>query len=134
MKHYASATGLVRPADAYGSLVMLPNQKVTTREFYGLKEFDRECYVVRGLNAEKKFETFYFDIDTGLVVRFDFDAQGPDGPTTVECYPDNYREADKVTVPFRLSFKVNDLWMTVFFEEYRLNEPIDDSAFAPPAS
>ena len=134
IKHYASATGLVNLADGYGSLVMLPNQKVSPREFYGSKEFERECYVVRGLNGERQFETFYFDIDTGLLLRFDFDAKGPDGPTTIECYPEMYREVDKVTLPFRLSFKVGDLWMTLLLNEYKLNEPIPDSAFEPPTS
>lgn len=134
IKHYASATGLVRLAEEYGSPVMLPNQKISTREFYGSKEFDRECYVVRGLNRERKFETFYFDIDTGLLLRADFDAQGPDGPLTVECYPDMYKEVDKVTLPFRLSFKMGDIWMTVLLDEYKLNEPIPDSVFEPPTS
>lgn len=134
IKHYASATGLARLAEEYGSLVMLPNQKISPREFYGAKEFERECYVVRGLNQEKKFETFYFDIDTGLLLRFDFEAQGPDGPMTIECYPDMYKEVEKVTLPFRLSFKVGELWMTILFNEYKLNEPIPDSTFTPPTS
>ncbi len=134
IKHYAGATGLVRLAEEYGSPVMLPNQKISTREFYGSKEFDRECYVVRGLNRERKFETFYFDIDTGLLLRADFDAQGPDGPLTIECYPDAYKEVDKVMLPFRLSFKVGDIWMTLVLNEYKLNEPIPDSTFDPPTS
>jgi hypothetical protein len=37
-------------------------------------------------------------------------------------------------LPFRLSFKANDLWMTIVFDDYKLNEPIPDSTFAPPAS
>lgn len=134
IKHYASATGLVRLAEEYGSLVMLPNQKISQRDFYEMKEFERECYVVRGLNQEKKFETFYFDIDTGLLLRIDFDAQGPDGPMTIECYPDNYREVDAVTIPMRMSFKAGELWMTVIFNEYKLNEPITDSTFDPPTT
>jgi hypothetical protein len=134
IKHYASATGLVRLADEYGSLVLLPNRKISTMEFYGAKEFERECYVVRGLSADKKFETFYFDIDTGLLTRFDFEAQGPDGPTIIECYPDTYKEVDKVMLPFRLTFKLDSLRATILFDEYKLNEPIPDSTFAQPSS
>jgi hypothetical protein len=133
-KRYAGSLGLIRMEDEYTSLVMLPNQKVSPRDYFGAKEFDRECYVVRGLNRDNKFETFYFDVDTGLVARFDFESQGPDGPVTVECYPDNYREVDKVTLPFRMSFKMKDIWMTVLFDEFKLNEPIPDSTFAPPTS
>ena len=133
-KRYAGSLGLVRLQDSYTSLVMLPNQKVSPRDFSGSKEFDRECYVVRGLNKDNKFETFYFDVDTGLVQRFDFESQGPDGPTTIECYPDNYKAVDKVTLPFRMSFKVKDMWMTVVFDEFKLNEPIPDTTFAMPSS
>ena len=133
-KHYASATGLVSLADAYDSLVMLPNQSVIQPRYFNSHEFARECYVVRGLNAEKRFETFYFDIDTGLLLRFDFEAHGPDGLTTLECYPEDYRKVDKVTLPFRLTFKAGDVWMTLAFDEYKLNEPIPDSTFEPPTS
>jgi hypothetical protein len=132
VKHYASATGLVSLADAYDSLVMLPNQSIIQPRYSDSSEFYRECYVVRGLNAEKKFETFYFDIDTGLLLRFDFEAHGPDGLTTLECYPEDYKQVDKLTLPFRLSFKAGDVWMMLAFEEYKLNESIPDSTFEPP--
>ena len=133
-KQYAGAGGLVRLVGQYSSLVMLDNRKVSSARYYGLKEFDRECYVVRGLNRENKLETFYFDIDTGLLLRFDFEAQGPDGPTTIEAYPDDYKEVEKVVLPFRLAFKAEGIWMTVVFNEFKLNATILDSAFEPPAS
>ncbi|HEX6184219.1 MAG TPA: hypothetical protein VFZ44_10105 [Pyrinomonadaceae bacterium] len=134
VKRYAGAGSLVRLAEQYGSLVMLDNQKVSQPRYYGVKEFDRECYVVRGLNRENKLETFYFDIDTGLLMRFDFEAQGPDGPTTIEAYPEDYKEVEKVMLPFSLAFKADGIWMTVTFNEFKLNATILDSAFEPPAS
>jgi hypothetical protein len=102
--------------------------------YHGLKQFERDCYVVRALNHQDKFETFYFDIDDGRLLRFDFDAQGPDGPTTIECYPDDYRKVDDVLLPFRLSFKADGVWMTVVFSEFKLNAPVLDSTFEPPTS
>ncbi|HEX8685042.1 MAG TPA: hypothetical protein VF654_01035, partial [Pyrinomonadaceae bacterium] len=102
--------------------------------YQGAKEFDRECYVVRGLNRQDKFETFYFDIDTGLLLRFDFEAKGPDGPTTIETYPDDYKDVEGVLLPYRLAFKADDLWMTVVFNDFKLNETVLDSAFEAPAS
>lgn len=133
-RHYAGAGGFVRTAGQYGSLVMLENQKVSQPRYHGLKQFDRECYVVRGLNGQNKLETFYFDVDTGLLLRFDFDTQGPDGPVTVEAYPEDYREVGKLLLPFRLTFKADDVWMNVAFDHFKLNDTILDSAFEMPAS
>lgn len=133
-RQYAGAGGLVRVAEQYGSLVMLENRKVSPPRHHGLKEFDRECYVVRGLSRENKLETFYFDIDTGLLLRFDFDTQGPDGPVTIECYPEDYKEVENVLLPFRMSFKADDVWVTVTFDRFKLNETILDSVFEMPAS
>jgi hypothetical protein len=133
-RHYAGAGGVVRLAEQYGSLVMLENQKVSQPRHRGRKEFDRECYVVRGLNGQNKLETFYFDIDTGLLLRFDFDTQGPDGPATIECYPEDYREVGKLLLPFRLTFKADDVWVNVVFDHFKLNDTILDSAFEMPTS
>lgn len=133
-RRYAGAGGVVRMAEQYGSLVMLENQKVSQPRYQGLKDFDRECYVVRGLNRQNKLETFYFDIDTGLLLRFDFDTQGPDGPATVEAYLEDYREVGKLLLPFRMSFKADDVWLTLTFDQFKLNETILDSAFEMPTS
>jgi hypothetical protein len=121
-------------AEQFSSLVMLQNQKVSQPRHYGRKEFDRECYVVRGLNRQDKFETFYFDIDTGLLLRFDFETQGPDGPATIECYPEEYKEVNSVLLPFRMSLKSDDVWVTVNLDRIKLNDTILDSVFEPPAS
>lgn len=133
-RHYAGAGGVVRTAGQYGSLVMLENQKVSQPRYRGLRLFDRECYVVRGLNGQNKLETFYFDIDTGLLLRFDFDTQGPDGPLTVEAYPEDYREVGKLLLPFRLTFKADDVWMNVVFDNFKLNDTMLDSDFEMPTS
>lgn len=133
-RHYAGAGGVVRLAGQYGSLLMLENQKVSQPRYRGLKQFDRECYVVRGLNRQNKLETFYFDIDTGLLLRFDFDTQGPDGPATIEAYPEDYREVGRLLLPFRLTFKADDVWVNVVFDHFKLNDTILDSAFEMPTS
>ncbi|HEX8285491.1 MAG TPA: hypothetical protein VF588_19205 [Pyrinomonadaceae bacterium] len=133
-RHYASAGGLVRVAKQFDSLVMLDNQKVSQPRYRGLKQFDRECYVVRGLNRQNRLETFYFDIDTGLLLRFDFDAQGPDGPATIEAYPEDYREVGKLLLAFRLTFKSDDVWVAIVFDQFKLNDTIPDSAFEMPTS
>ncbi|HEY0169975.1 MAG TPA: hypothetical protein VGB98_02910 [Pyrinomonadaceae bacterium] len=133
-RHYAGAGGVVRLAEQYASLVMLDNRKVSRPRHHGLKQFDRECYVVRGLNRQNKLETFYFDIDTGLLLRSDFDTQGPDGPATVEAYLEDYREVGRLLLPFRMSFKADDVWLNVVFDHFKLNDTILDSAFEMPTS
>jgi hypothetical protein len=113
---------------------MLENRKVSQPRYRGARQFDRECYVVRGLNRQNRLETFYFDIDTGLLLRFDFDTQGPDGPATIEAYPEDYREVGKLLLPFRLTFKADDVWVNVVFDHFKLNDMILDSVFEMPTS
>jgi hypothetical protein len=132
MKHFGVTTGVMRLKDEYSSLLLLGQQKVGRELSTGAPTGARECYVVRGLNREKKFETFYFDIENGLLTRIDFEAE-KDGETLIlESYLEDYRDVGGVKLPFKLSYKIKELMITLRFNEFNLNPSLSDSIFALP--
>jgi len=90
-----------------------------------------DAYVVAGAAAEGFPEKFYFDVQTGLLLRWDVALRG----TTIESNYEDYRTVDGVKLAFRIrhvrsdGFSWTDQW-----EEVRHNVAIEDSAFAMPAA
>jgi hypothetical protein len=74
----------------------------------------------------------YFDTDTGLLLRLVRYAQSPLGlnPTQID-YAD-YREADRVKVPFRWTVSRPGNRFTIQVEEMKQNVPVDDGKFTAP--
>jgi hypothetical protein len=143
MKRYSQAAGLVRAADEYTSLRLEGRVPVNwvvggTLNFNGRELTDttlrgHEAYVVSGVNKEGRGETFYFDTETGLLLRVDFEAEGAAGEAAkVECHFGDYKEVGGLKLPHRLFFKRGEESVTMTFEKYLPNEPIPDSTFDPP--
>ncbi len=143
MKRYAQTTGLVRVADEYTSLKLSGREPVAWDTSSGIKFAGRElpggalrgheAYVVSGVNKEGKGETFYFDTETGLLLRVDFEADNAEGaPGKVECAFGDYKEVGGLKLPHRLNFKRGEEMTTMTFENYFPNEPIPDSTFKMP--
>ena len=143
MRRYAQTTGLAQLADVYTSLKLDGREPVTWgtgggMTFGGREMVDNdlrghEAYVVSGVNREGRVETLYFDTETGLLLRTDFEAEDAEGETVeVECAFGDYREVGGLRLPHRLHFKRGEESMTVAFEKYLPNDPIPDSTFEPP--
>lgn len=143
MKRYVQMTGLVHLADEYTSLKLNGREPVawetggefnfTGRELIDTTLRGHEAYVVSGINKEGKNETFYFDTETGLLLRVDFEADAAEGaPGKVECVFGDYKKVGGLKLPHRLSFKRGEETMTMTFENYFPNEPIPDSTFRVP--
>ncbi len=141
MKHYSRTTGLVHLADAYKGL-RLTGHELVKWATQGMAPYEpdavkpgREAYVVTGVNGEGKNETFYFDIETGLLLRMDFEADDAEGETVkVECHFDDYKEVGelKLQLPHRLRLRRGAESATMTFEKYVPNDPIPDSTFRMP--
>jgi hypothetical protein len=81
---------------------------------------DREAYVVRVMIGSLLIEQFYFDTQTGLLVR--------KGNT----YYEDYREVDGVKLPFKIREEaLSGLGITFTLTEVKHNVEIDDAKFAP---
>jgi hypothetical protein len=134
LKSHAEAVGLVSLKDRFTSLMLTGQEKVGKEVSSGFAALGREAYVVQGLNLENKSETFYFDIETGLLLRFDFTEGTGDDRVAVECYPEDYRQVGKLRLPFTLVYKIKETTITIKFEDINLNGEITDSTFAMPVS
>ena len=143
MKHSSRATGLVRLDDAYTSLRLGGRERVTwgTRNgtaYAGQQVVDddlrgHDAYVVSGVNKEGKNETLYFDTETGLLLRVDFEAEDEEGEAVkVACAFGDYREVGGLKLPHRIHFRRDEESVTLTLEEYLLNEPVPDSTFEMP--
>jgi hypothetical protein len=143
VKRSSQATGLVRLNDEYTSLKLTGREPVkwdtggtlnfTKGEMIDTTLSGHEAYVVSGVNKDGKNETLYFDTQTGLLLRVDFEAEDAEGELVkVECAFGDYKEVGGIKLPHRLHFKRGDETMTMTFEKYFPNEPIPDSTFEPP--
>jgi hypothetical protein len=78
----------------------------------------------------------YFDVNTGLIVRFEMEQPlDSGGRSTIVLAPDDYRPVAGVLVPFSLSESSPSVSWVEKFTEITPNVPIEESTFArPPAS
>ena len=71
----------------------------------------------------------WFNQQTGLLVRLEYTVDR--AVMQMDC--DDYRDVGGLMVPFKLRHTGTENW-TIQCSEVKLNEPIDDAAFARPVS
>ena len=128
----AELTDLRREADFYRELRL---REVYPRiELKGAESVNgREAYALEMFPADRKPETMYFDKETGLLVRFDFVSDGPDGEERVENYLDDYREVDGVKFSFAGRHKAGSMEIVQKVREMIHVAELDDKMFSKPA-
>jgi photosynthetic reaction center cytochrome c subunit len=94
---------------------------------------DRAVQVLQGTSAGRVLTTFYFDAESGLLLRLVRYTDSPVGriPTQID-YAD-YREVSGVKMPFRWTVTWLDGRSTFELSEVRPNAPIDAATFGRPA-
>lgn len=93
---------------------------------------DRDVYVLSATPAGTTSETFYFDTQTGLLLRSDAIAVSPEGKSPISTFYDDYREVDGVKLPYKIRVKLPQFEMMTTITEVKQNVPLDDSQFAKP--
>ena len=93
---------------------------------------DRDVQVVQGTSAGGALGTFYFDAQSGLLLRHVRLTESPVGriPTQID-YAD-YRTVAGVKMPFRWTVTWLDGRSTIELSEVQANVPIDAARFAKP--
>jgi len=95
---------------------------------------DRKVEVVQGVSADgAAMATFYFDAETGLLVRLMRYASSPVGRMATQFDYADYREVSGVKMPFRWTMTWLDGRENVELTEVRPNVAIDAAKFAKPA-
>jgi photosynthetic reaction center cytochrome c subunit len=93
---------------------------------------DTVCQSLFGSAPGKPQVRFYFDNDSGLLVREVRYAETPVGRMPAEIDYADYREVDGVKMPFRWTLSRPNGRFTIQIAEVKANAPIDDSKFAKP--
>jgi len=95
---------------------------------------DRAMQVVQGSRPGGALATFYFDSQSGLLVRLVRYANSRVGrlPTQID-YAD-YRDVSGIKIPFRLTVTWLDGLEKIELTDVQVNVPIDAAKFAKPAA
>lgn len=103
----------------------------------GRERFDnREAFVLEAEPVGAKPETFYFDTQTGLLIRWDVLYQSSDAQkgvgVPVQIYVDEYADVNGLMVASSIRQTTSGLTVTIRFFDTKYNVPIDESKFAMP--
>jgi len=103
-------------------------------EIAGAEKVDgRAVYVVEATPAGGPAEKLYFDAETGLLVKHDFERVTlEDGIVQYEMLFKDYRDVDGLKLPYTVEQRSPDNTMIFRFAEIKNNAPLDDAAFAKP--
>jgi hypothetical protein len=95
---------------------------------------DREVYVVGAMVGTTRIDKFYFDTQTGLLIRSQILKDTLIGWIPEQTDYDDYKEVDGVKVPFTIRQSYVDPWIgwTRKFTEIKFNVPIDETKFNMP--
>jgi hypothetical protein len=93
----------------------------------------RDVYMIEGKPARGPAEKLFFDVENGLLVRWDM-ARRREGRGTVfvKVHLDDYKEVSGVKVPFKVRFNFESFTFTVQLDELEHNVAIDDAVFRKP--
>jgi hypothetical protein len=125
------AEALRREAEFYNGVrlrELYPKLTAVGRETVG----GRETYVVRASASDGGVEKFYFDAQTGLLVRRYVEFKTVLGFTPVQVDYEDYREVDGVKLPFQLRWSNPRYSWGRKVEQIQHNVPIEDEKFTPP--
>lgn len=93
----------------------------------------RAAYVIEATPASGPAEKLYFDAESGLLVKRDFERVTlEDGIVQYEVLYSDYRDVDGLKLPAVIEQRAPDNTMIFKFSEIRNNAAVEDSAFAKP--
>jgi hypothetical protein len=93
----------------------------------------RDMYVIEGKPPKGPAEKLFFDLENGLLVRWDMARRQPQrGTVFVKVHLNDYKEVDGVKIPFNVRFSFESFSFTVKIDELEHNLVIDDAFFKKP--
>ena len=93
----------------------------------------REMYVIEGKPHRGPAEKLFFDVENGLLVRWDM-ARRQEGRGTVfvKVHLEDYKDVGKLKAPLKIRFAFESFTFLVQVDELEYNIPIDDAIFKKP--
>jgi hypothetical protein len=95
---------------------------------------DREVYVISGHNAGQVAAKFYFDQQSGLLLRMLRYVNSPLGQNPTQIDYSEYRDQEGVKTPFQQTIARPDTRFVIRIDEAIYNVPVDDARFLRPAT
>lgn len=93
----------------------------------------RDVNVIEGKPLKGPAEKLFFDVESGLLVRWDMARRHPKrGTVFVKAHLDDYQQVGSLKVPFKIRFVFESFTFTVNLEEVQHNVEIDDAMFRKP--
>jgi len=94
---------------------------------------DRDAYIIEATSPDGATEKWYFDAESGLLVRRDFERVTiDDGIVLYEMDYDDYKDVDGLKLPHTVYRKTPDYTLTYRFTEIKQNVPVEDGKFNKP--
>jgi zinc protease len=120
-----------REAEFYGDLKL--KELYSSMKLKGVEKVGaREAYLIEAVPAAGSPDLYYFDTETGLLLRKDSVEEGDEGKHTVQEFYDDYRSVDGVKLPFSLHQVSADTVFNLKLTEVKQNVPVDDAKFNKP--
>ncbi len=96
----------------------------------------RDAYVIEAAPAEagSTSDKFYFDKETGLIVRFDTMSVTPQGTIPVQAYLEDYKPVDGVKIPFTMRQSLAGTDIIIRLTEVKHDAPSDAAKFNKPTA
>lgn len=91
-----------------------------------------DAYVIVATPDNLPPETFYFDAQSGLLVRQDATLITPEGKTPTKSFFEDVREVDGVKIPFRVRTMLPQFEVVVTTTEVKHNVAVEDAMFDKP--
>lgn len=95
---------------------------------------EKEVYVLVATPAESSPETWYFDTQSGLILREDAERESPEGKQAIQVFYEDYKEVDGVKMAFSIRQITPAFTLNIKMLEMKHNVPVDDAKFNKPAS
>jgi hypothetical protein len=93
----------------------------------------REVHLIEGKPAKGPAEKLYFDVENGLLVRWDMARKEANGTTVfVRVHLNDYKDVNGVKVPFTVRFAFESFNFIIRLESMEANVPISDAIFRKP--
>ena len=121
-------------ADFYGQLN--PKGKYSDLKVIGTDTADgSNCYVIRAIISDKKFDRLYFDMNSGLLARITTYSKSILGNIPERVEYTKYASAGGIMAPMNIEFSYLDPWAEISrqFTDVKYNVPLDNISFTVPS-
>jgi hypothetical protein len=108
---------------------LYPTMKVTGKEHVGTAT----SWVIEASAADGATEKLYFDIESGLLIKRDYERVNMDsGIVLYQVYFHDYRKVNGVMLPFEVRQTTPDDEQVFKYQDIQANVPVEDAVFVKP--